>query len=88
MKTGNKWFQYFTPSSYSLVVVVGEQFGEVQDVITVNTSTDLTVTKCIEDIYDFSTERKYNCMVDLLASWVALQVAIYLTFKFVSHSTT
>ncbi|KAE8951870.1 hypothetical protein PR003_g31420, partial [Phytophthora rubi] len=39
----------------------------------------------IEKTYDFRPERKYNFMAGLLVIWVVLQVAIYLTFKYVSH---
>eukprot|EP00644_Phytophthora_capsici_P006464 jgi/Phyca11/20570/fgenesh1_pg.PHYCAscaffold_66_\ len=88
MKAGYKWFTYLIPSSYSLSALVGVQFGEVQDIITVtsgNTSTDMTVAKYIEDIYDFRPERKYNFMIGLIVIWLVVQLAIYLTFKYVSH---
>eukprot|EP00644_Phytophthora_capsici_P005485 jgi/Phyca11/512023/fgenesh2_kg.PHYCAscaffold_117_\ len=88
MKAGYKWFTYLMPSSYSLAALVGVQFGEVQDIITVtsgNTSTEMTVAQYIEDIYDFRPDSKYNFMAGLLVIWVVLQLAIYLTFKYVSH---
>ncbi|KAL4151196.1 hypothetical protein PRNP1_008145 [Phytophthora ramorum] len=64
------------------------QFGDNQDVISVpsgNTTTNMTVAVYIEKTYDFRPERKYNFMAGLLVIWVVLQVAIYLTFKYVSH---
>ncbi|KAG3231258.1 hypothetical protein PI124_g23647, partial [Phytophthora idaei] len=88
MKHGYKWFQYLMPSSYSLAALVGVQFGDNQDIIAVtagNTTTDMTVSAYIEKTYDFRPERKYNFMAGLLVIWVVLQVAIYLTFKYVSH---
>ncbi|KAF1777696.1 P-loop containing nucleoside triphosphate hydrolase [Phytophthora cactorum] len=39
----------------------------------------------IEDTYDFRPNRKYNFMAGLMVIWVVLQLAIYLTFKYVSH---
>ncbi|KAI9979708.1 hypothetical protein PInf_028057 [Phytophthora infestans] len=88
MKAGYKWFTYLMPSSYSLAALVGAQFGEVQDVISVTeggVTTDMTVAQFIEDTYDFRPNRKYNFMAGLLVIWAVLQVAIYLTFKYVSH---
>ncbi|POM57870.1 ABC Superfamily [Phytophthora palmivora] len=88
MKAGYKWFTYLMPSSYSLAALVGVQFGEVQDIITVtsgNTSTDMTVAQYIENIYDFRPDSKYYFMLGLIVIWVFLQLAIYLTFKYVSH---
>ncbi|OWZ21807.1 Pleiotropic drug resistance protein transporter [Phytophthora megakarya] len=88
MKAGYKWFTYLMPSSYSLAALVGVQFGEVQDIITVtsgNTSTEMTVAQYIEDIYDFRPDSKYNFMAGLIVIWIVLQLAIYLTFKYVSH---
>ncbi|EEY60835.1 ATP-binding Cassette (ABC) Superfamily [Phytophthora infestans T30-4] len=88
MKAGYKWFTYLMPSSYSLAALVGVQFGTNQDIITVtmgNASTDMTVSAYIEKTYDFRPESKYNFMAGLLVIWVVLQVAIYLTFKYVSH---
>ncbi|ETP00035.1 hypothetical protein F441_22542, partial [Phytophthora nicotianae CJ01A1] len=88
MKAGYKWFTYLMPSSYSLSALVGVQFGEVQDIISVTeggVTTDMTVAQYIEDTYDFRPNRKYNFMVGLLVIWAVLQVAIYLTFKYVSH---
>ncbi|KAG2778173.1 hypothetical protein Pcac1_g11418 [Phytophthora cactorum] len=73
---------------YSLAALVGVQFGDNQDIIAVtagNTTTDMTVSAYIEKTYDFRPERKYNFMAGLLVIWVVLQVAIYLTFKYVSH---
>uniref|UniRef100_H3GUB1 ABC transporter domain-containing protein n=2 Tax=Phytophthora TaxID=4783 RepID=H3GUB1_PHYRM len=88
MKAGYKWFTYLMPSSYSLAALVGAQFGDNQDVISVpsgNTTSNMTVAAYIEKTYDFRPERKYNFMAGLLVIWVVLQVAIYLTFKYVSH---
>ncbi|KAG3089266.1 ABC transporter G family member 37 [Phytophthora idaei] len=88
MKAGYKWFTYLMPSSYSLSALVGVQFGEVQDVISVTeggVTTDMTVAQYIEDTYDFRPNRKYNFMAGLMVIWVVLQLAIYLTFKYVSH---
>ncbi|RLN73396.1 hypothetical protein BBO99_00009439, partial [Phytophthora kernoviae] len=88
MKAGYKWFQYLMPSSYSLAALVGVQFGDNHDVIFVttdNVTTQTTVADYIEDIYDFRPDRKYNFMAGLIVIWVVLQVAIYLTFKYVSH---
>ncbi|CEG47929.1 atp-binding cassette superfamily [Plasmopara halstedii] len=88
MKAGYKWFTYLMPSSYSLSALVGVLFGEKQDVIAVTTNgvtTDMTVAQYIEDLYDFRPNRKYNFMVGLIVIWGILQLAIYLTFKYVSH---
>ncbi|KAG6957952.1 hypothetical protein JG687_00009672 [Phytophthora cactorum] len=88
MKAGYKWFTYLMPSSYSLSALVGVQFGEVQDIISVTeggVTTDMTVAQYIEDTYDFRPNRKYNFMAGLMVIWVVLQLAIYLTFKYVSH---
>ncbi|CAH0475178.1 unnamed protein product [Peronospora belbahrii] len=88
MKAGYKWFQYLVPSSYSLAALVGVQFGDVQDLVAVTTdgvTTDVTVAKYIEDIYDFRPDSKYNFMAGLLVIWIVLQLAVYLTFKYVSH---
>ncbi|KAG3219795.1 hypothetical protein PC129_g9422 [Phytophthora cactorum] len=88
MKPGYKWFQYLMPSSYSLAALVGVQFGNNQDVIHVvagNTTKTMTVSDYIGRTYDFHPELKYNFMAGLLVIWAILQVAIYLTFKYVSH---
>eukprot|EP00644_Phytophthora_capsici_P007708 jgi/Phyca11/536708/estExt2_fgenesh1_pg.C_PHYCAscaffold_610002 len=88
MKAGYKWFTYLMPSSYSLAALVGVQFGDNQDVIAVpsgNTTTNMTVAHYIEKTYDFRPDSKFNFMAGLLVIWVVLQVAIYLTFKYVSH---
>ncbi|KAE9167612.1 ABC transporter G family member 37 [Phytophthora fragariae] len=88
MKAGYKWFTYLMPSSYSLAALVGVQFGEIQDVIAVTANgvtTDMTVAEYIADTYDFRPNRKYNFMAGLIVIWVVLQLAIYLTFKYVSH---
>ncbi|KAH7488924.1 ABC transporter G family member 37 [Phytophthora ramorum] len=88
MKAGYKWFTYLMPSSYSLSALVGVQLGEVQDIISVtsgNTTTEMTVAQYVEDTYDFRPDSKYNFMVGLIVIWAVLQVAIYLTFKYVSH---
>ncbi|KAH7488920.1 ABC transporter G family member 32 [Phytophthora ramorum] len=88
MKAGYKWFTYLMPSSYSLSALVGAQFGDNQDIIAVtsgNVTTQMTVSKYIENIYDFRPDSKYNFMVGLIVIWAVVQVAIYLTFKYVSH---
>ncbi|KAL3664650.1 hypothetical protein V7S43_010399 [Phytophthora oleae] len=88
MKAGYKWFTYLMPSSYSLAALVGVQFGDNQDIIAVpsgNTTTNMTVAHYVEKTYDFRPDSKYNFMAGLLVIWVVLQVAIYLTFKYVSH---
>ncbi|ETM48127.1 hypothetical protein L914_07293, partial [Phytophthora nicotianae] len=88
MRRGYKWFTYLMPSSYSLAALVGVQFGDNDDIIAVTSgdeTTDMTVAQYIEDTYDFRPNRKYNFMVGLLVIWAVLQVAIYLTFKYVSH---
>ncbi|KAG7381516.1 hypothetical protein PHYPSEUDO_005973 [Phytophthora pseudosyringae] len=88
MKPGYKWFQYLMPSSYSLAALVGVQFGHNQEIITVGTGQStkvMTVSEYIADTYDFRPELKYNFMAGLLVIWFILQVAIYLTFKYVSH---
>ncbi|KAG2504219.1 hypothetical protein JM18_009576, partial [Phytophthora kernoviae] len=88
MKAGYKWFQYLMPSSYSLAALVGVQFGDRQDIITVtakNMTMKMTVADYIEKTYDFRPNHKYDFMVGLIVIWVVLQVAIYLTFKYVSH---
>ncbi|CAI5703641.1 unnamed protein product [Peronospora effusa] len=88
MKAGYKWFEYLVPSSYSLSALVGVQFGDVQDMIQVTTNgvtSEMTVAKYIEDIYDFRPGSKYNLMGGLLVIWIVLQIAIYVTFKYVSH---
>ncbi|EEY62818.1 ATP-binding Cassette (ABC) Superfamily [Phytophthora infestans T30-4] len=88
MKPGYKWFQYLVPSSYSLAALVGVQFGNNQDIVLVdagNTTVQMTVSDYIAHTYDFHPELKYNFMAGLLVIWAVLQVAIYLTFKYVSH---
>uniref|UniRef100_H3H746 ABC-2 type transporter transmembrane domain-containing protein n=1 Tax=Phytophthora ramorum TaxID=164328 RepID=H3H746_PHYRM len=60
MKAGYKWFTYLMPSSYSLSALVGAQFGDSQDIISVpsgNTTTDMTVAHYIEITYDFRPNR-------------------------------
>ncbi|KAL4146226.1 hypothetical protein PRNP1_012096 [Phytophthora ramorum] len=64
------------------------EFGDSQDIISVpsgNTTTDMTVAHYIEITYDFRPDRKYNFMVGLLVIWAVVQIAIYLTLKYVSH---
>ncbi|ETO84519.1 ATP-binding Cassette (ABC) Superfamily [Phytophthora nicotianae] len=88
MKPGYKWFQYLVPSSYSLAALVGVQFGNNQDLVLVDTGNatkQMTVSDYIAHTYDFHPELKYNFMAGLLVIWAVLQVAIYLTFKYVSH---
>ncbi|KAG6614448.1 ATP-binding Cassette (ABC) Superfamily [Phytophthora cinnamomi] len=88
MKPGYKWFQYLMPSYYSLSALAGIQLGNRQDIIAVtakNVTTNMTVAAFIKKTYDFRPERKYEFMAGLLVIWAVLQVAIYLTFKFVSH---
>ncbi|KAG6615866.1 ATP-binding Cassette (ABC) Superfamily [Phytophthora cinnamomi] len=88
MKHGYKWFQYLMPSSYSLPALVGVQFGNNQDIIAVtakNVTKQMTVSDYIANTYDFRPEKKYDFMVGLIVIWIVLQVAIYLTFKYVSH---
>ncbi|EEY54093.1 ATP-binding Cassette (ABC) Superfamily [Phytophthora infestans T30-4] len=84
MMAGYKWFTCLMPSSYSLAALVGVQFGEAQDVISVTdggVTTEMTVAQYIEDTYDFRPNRKYNFMVGLMVIWAVLQMAIYLTFN-------
>ncbi|KAE9357069.1 hypothetical protein PF008_g3339 [Phytophthora fragariae] len=86
--SGYKSLTYLMPSSYSLAALVGMQFGEIQDVITVTVNgvtTDMTVAEYIADTYDFRPNYKDNFMAGLSVIWVVLQLAIYLTFKYVSH---
>ncbi|KAE9022730.1 ABC transporter G family member 37 [Phytophthora rubi] len=88
MRRGYKWFTYLMPSSYSLAALVGVQFGDNQDIIAVtsgSTTTNMTVAHYIEITYDFRPNRKYNFMVGLIVIWVVVQLAIYLTLKYVSH---
>ncbi|KAL7999149.1 putative AAA+ ATPase domain, pigment precursor permease/Protein ATP-binding cassette sub-family G [Plasmopara halstedii] len=88
MKVGYKWFQYLMPSYYSLCVLAGIQFGDNHDIITVTTNgmaTNMTVAAYVKKSYDFQPEHKYHFMAGLLVIWVVLQLAIYLTFKYVSH---
>ncbi|KAF4032991.1 hypothetical protein GN244_ATG15097 [Phytophthora infestans] len=88
MEAGYKWFTSLMPSSYSLSVLVSVQFGEVQDIISVTddgVTAETTVTQYIEDTYDLRPNRKYNFMVGLMVIWAMLQMAIYFTFKYVSH---
>eukprot|EP00644_Phytophthora_capsici_P001183 jgi/Phyca11/129625/e_gw1.86.8.1 len=88
MRAGYKWFQYLVPSSYSLAALVGVQFGHRQDVILVPTGSSnktMTVADYIAENYDFRPELKYNFMAGLIVIWVVLQVAIFLTLKYVSH---
>ncbi|KAE8983102.1 ABC transporter G family member 37 [Phytophthora rubi] len=88
MKPGYKWFQYLMPSYYSLSALAGIQFGDDQHMIAVTTNgttVNKTVAEYIHKTYDYHPERKYDFMAGLLVIWVVLQVAIYLTFKFVSH---
>ncbi|RLN86208.1 hypothetical protein BBJ28_00027049 [Nothophytophthora sp. Chile5] len=88
MKAGYKWFSYLMPSSYALAAMVGMQFGENHDTITVmanGVATEQTVAEYIAATYDFRPNRKYNFMAGLIVIWVVVQLAIYLTFKYVSH---
>ncbi|KAI9997000.1 hypothetical protein PInf_000432 [Phytophthora infestans] len=88
MMAGYKWFTYLMPSSYSLAALVGVQFGEAQDVISVTdggVTTEMTVAQYIEDTYDFRPNRKYNFMAGLMVIWAVLQMAIYLTFKYTTE---
>uniref|UniRef100_H3H0F9 ABC transporter domain-containing protein n=1 Tax=Phytophthora ramorum TaxID=164328 RepID=H3H0F9_PHYRM len=88
MKPGYKWFQYLMPSYYSLSALAGIQFGDKQDIIAVpvkGVPTNMTVAAYIKKTYDIHPERKYDFMAGLLVIWVVLQLAIYLTFKYVSH---
>ncbi|KAE8976689.1 hypothetical protein PR001_g24193 [Phytophthora rubi] len=86
--SGYKLLAYLMPSSYSLAALVGMQFGKIQDVIAVTVNgvmTDMTVAEYIADTYDFRPNCKYNFMAGLIVIWVVLQLAIYLTFKYVGH---
>ncbi|ETL41734.1 hypothetical protein L916_07344 [Phytophthora nicotianae] len=88
MRRGYKWFTYLMPSSYSLAALVGVQFGDNDDIIAVTSgdeTTDMTVAQYIEETYDFRPNRKYNFMVGLIVIWAVVQLAIYLTLKYVSH---
>ncbi|ETL94885.1 hypothetical protein L917_07236, partial [Phytophthora nicotianae] len=88
MRRGYKWFTYLMPSSYSLAALVGVQFGDNDGIIAVTSgdeTTDMTVAQYIEETYDFRPNRKYNFMVGLIVIWAVVQLAIYLTLKYVSH---
>jgi ABC-type multidrug transport system permease subunit len=88
MRRGYKWFTYLMPSSYSLAALVGVQFGDNQDIVSVTSgtvTTSMTVAKYIEETYDFRPNRKYNFMAGLIVIWAVVQLAIYLTLKYVSH---
>ncbi|KAE8987339.1 hypothetical protein PR003_g17702 [Phytophthora rubi] len=77
--SGYKSLTYLMPSSYSLAALVGMQFGEIQDVITVTVNgvtTDMTVAEYIADTYDFRPNCKDNFMAGLSVIWVVLQLAI------------
>nr|CCA23972.1 hypothetical protein SORBIDRAFT_04g007270 [Albugo laibachii Nc14] len=95
MRSFYKWFKYLMPSSYSLAALVSIQFGECSDLvpdgcqmITV-TSNNMNKTMSVETYvngeYDFNPEYKYNNMAALIVFWVAVQVLIFLTLKYVSH---
>jgi ABC-type multidrug transport system ATPase subunit/ABC-type multidrug transport system permease subunit len=88
MKAFYKWFTYVMPSSYSLSALVGVLLGEKQNLVSVvngQVTTKVTVEQYIEVEYDFRPEAKYNFMVGLIVFWVIVQLAIYLTLKYVSH---
>ncbi|KAF1785235.1 P-loop containing nucleoside triphosphate hydrolase [Phytophthora cactorum] len=85
---GYKWFTYLMPSSYSLSALVGGPVRRGPGRLLCDggrVTTDMTVAQYIEDTYDFRPNRKYNFMAGLMVIWVVLQLAIYLTFKYVSH---
>jgi ABC-type multidrug transport system ATPase subunit/ABC-type multidrug transport system permease subunit len=88
MKGYYKWFTYVMPSSYSLAALVGGLLGKRQNIVSVpsgNVVTDMTVEQYLHDEYDFRPDSKYTFMVGLIVFWAVVQLAIYLTLKFVSH---
>jgi ABC-type multidrug transport system ATPase subunit/ABC-type multidrug transport system permease subunit len=88
MKGYYKWIQYIMPSSYSLPALVGGLIGKSDILVSVttgNTTEKMTVAKYLHNEYDFRPDSKYNFMLGLIGFWIAVQLAIYLTLKFVSH---
>ncbi|GAB9471867.1 Atp-binding protein [Globisporangium polare] len=89
MKSFYKWFTYLMPSSYSLAALVGGLFGDSNQLVEITAANG---TKSLEKVstyikteYDFRPDSKYNFMIGLIVFWVVIQLAIYLTLKFVSH---
>jgi ABC-type multidrug transport system ATPase subunit/ABC-type multidrug transport system permease subunit len=90
MESWYKWIQYIMPSSYSLNALVGVLLGERETPVSVpgtagQPATLMPVSQYVEQEYDFRPDSKYNFMVGLLGFWVVVQLAIYLTLKYVSH---
>ncbi|TYZ68175.1 hypothetical protein PybrP1_000978 [[Pythium] brassicae (nom. inval.)] len=50
-----------------------------------NTTVSMPVSQYVQEEYDFRPDSKYNFMLGLLGFWAVVQLAIYLTLKYVSH---
>ncbi|TYZ58340.1 hypothetical protein PybrP1_000164 [[Pythium] brassicae (nom. inval.)] len=88
MKAWYRWIQYVMPSSYSLPALVGGLFGDSAILVTVEragVASNMTVAKYIEAEYDFRPDAKWAFVAGLLGFWAVVQLAIYLTLKYVSH---
>ncbi|KAJ0392446.1 hypothetical protein ATCC90586_000009 [Pythium insidiosum] len=92
MSSFYQWIQYIMPSYYSLAALVGIQLGECngQDnniacrQMTVGNGTK-TVEEWVKGEYNLHPESRWAFTFALLGFWVVIQIAIYLTLKYVSH---
>lgn len=89
MRSFYKWIIYIMPSSYSLNALVTSQMGLCQDGkgngCEALTGTDKTVAQYVADTYGFDPDDRYVGMLILMIMWFIIQVAIYLTFRYVNH---
>jgi ABC-type multidrug transport system ATPase subunit/ABC-type multidrug transport system permease subunit len=89
MKSYYQWIQYIMPSSYALSALVSVQLGKCEDPSVDPGCNQVNGTEqafeYVDKVYNFHPDRMYTNMVALIVFWVVIQLAIYLTLRFVSH---
>ncbi|RHY80807.1 hypothetical protein DYB26_000602 [Aphanomyces astaci] len=93
MKWGYRWVTWVTPSSYALNVLIGCELadcpptrnGQGCDIITLPNGTSSTIHDYILTNFGFDANQQYSSLGILILEWCAIQVAIFLTLKYVCH---
>ncbi|RHY25374.1 hypothetical protein DYB32_008360 [Aphanomyces invadans] len=93
MKWGYRWVTWIMPSSYALNVLIGCELadcpasgkGEGCQAITLPTGNTTTIHDYILTNFGFDASQQYTSLGVLILEWCCIQVAIFLTLKFVCH---
>jgi hypothetical protein len=90
MKWGYKWMIWVMPSSYALNALVGTEVAHCDqnglgDGCGWLVSENSTIQTYVETTYGFIADERYTSAGTLVVEWFILQIAIFLTLKYVTH---